>query len=448
VIYANEVSGWTLQELLAPSTVIFFSTTWTSIGCRNSKIASEKPLTDRIAIATRIPHNALNHFEPKDHSIAQRMSWAARRRTTRSEDMAYCLLGIFGVNMPLIYGEGASAFKRLQAEIISISDDHSIFAWDHTKANSTSFSGLLASDVSLFRDCHNILRTATRGHNRAYELTNKGLKISLNLVRMNPSPGTPTIYALLDCQRSSDLSTQLAILINEPWTHEDDIFNVSSSNPAINPSDNAEIYNIFRVGGLYTFSIDWLAYSPVFRRTLYVPEDTSQRSTTFRDGCFFLRDVPSNYGYRLAAIWPEQQFGSSDSVLDAFQSEQQRHLAVLLNSSRSPNVVLLLHVETSDSGETFKMEVLPADQLRETVSGSKFLGNPFTGKVAKRFAKGLPNHQSISYRFTTDDDTPVIYAHGQRSVRFDEKGVEHWMYVVSVRYFPDLNTHTNAHRSL
>ncbi|KAF5371284.1 hypothetical protein D9758_004169 [Tetrapyrgos nigripes] len=58
------------------------------------------------------------------------MSWAAFRETTRPEDQAYCLMGLFGVNMPPLYGEGfVKAFMRLQQEIIKVSDDRSIFAW-------------------------------------------------------------------------------------------------------------------------------------------------------------------------------------------------------------------------------------------------------------------------------------------------------------------------------
>ncbi|KAK2473493.1 hypothetical protein H9L39_15668 [Fusarium oxysporum f. sp. albedinis] len=62
-------------------------------------------------------------------SIAQRMSWAADRVTTRKEDGAYSLMGIFGINMPLLYGEGDKAFYRLQEEIMGVPDDHSLFAW-------------------------------------------------------------------------------------------------------------------------------------------------------------------------------------------------------------------------------------------------------------------------------------------------------------------------------
>ena len=56
-------------------------------------------------------------------SVAQRLSWAARRATKRREDIAYCLLGIFGVNMPMIYGEGNKAFRRLQEQIMKDIDD-------------------------------------------------------------------------------------------------------------------------------------------------------------------------------------------------------------------------------------------------------------------------------------------------------------------------------------
>jgi hypothetical protein len=56
------------------------------------------------------------------------MSWASKRETTRVEDTAYCLMGLFGVNMLPLYGEGRKAFMRLQLEILRMSDDESIFA--------------------------------------------------------------------------------------------------------------------------------------------------------------------------------------------------------------------------------------------------------------------------------------------------------------------------------
>ena len=117
--------GWTLQELIAPKDVLFFNQAWTMIGTRYS-------LGQEISSITGIEADTWDPWKWRISylSIARRMSWASRRVCTREEDMAYCLLGIFEINMPLLYGEGGSrAFRRLQLEILKTSDDESIFAW-------------------------------------------------------------------------------------------------------------------------------------------------------------------------------------------------------------------------------------------------------------------------------------------------------------------------------
>ncbi|KDR68887.1 hypothetical protein GALMADRAFT_39905, partial [Galerina marginata CBS 339.88] len=114
--------GWTLQELLAPLLVVFYSSDWVEIGTRSS-------LREEISKITRIPCEVLMSKPLSEISIAQRMSWAAMRQTTKIEDAAYSLLGIFDVNMPTLYGEGWKAFIRLQLEIIKNSEDESLFAW-------------------------------------------------------------------------------------------------------------------------------------------------------------------------------------------------------------------------------------------------------------------------------------------------------------------------------
>jgi hypothetical protein len=103
--------GWTLQELLAPLFARFYDQSWRYIGSKYS-------LKDMVSAATGIEQQYLLKGDIEFASVAKRMSWAAKRRTTRVEDMAYCLLGIFGVNMPLLYGEGTKAFTRLQEEIM------------------------------------------------------------------------------------------------------------------------------------------------------------------------------------------------------------------------------------------------------------------------------------------------------------------------------------------
>ena len=115
--------GWTLQELLAPSILLFLSKTWKAIASKQTSAAY-------IALVTNIDQDILTFERSLDEvSVACKMSWAASRRTTREEDEAYCLMGLFGVNIPIVYGEGCYAFIRLQEEIIKTVPDQSIFAW-------------------------------------------------------------------------------------------------------------------------------------------------------------------------------------------------------------------------------------------------------------------------------------------------------------------------------
>ncbi|KAI6143511.1 heterokaryon incompatibility protein-domain-containing protein, partial [Pisolithus thermaeus] len=117
------VRGWTLQELIAPREVKFFNKNWVPIGNRWQ-------LASTLVDITRIPSEVLTSgLAGKRLSVAQIMSWAAERKTTRVEDRAYSLMGLFGVNMPMVYGEGKKAFRRLQLEIIREYNDQSIFAW-------------------------------------------------------------------------------------------------------------------------------------------------------------------------------------------------------------------------------------------------------------------------------------------------------------------------------
>ena len=115
--------GWTLQELVAPSVVLFLSSEW-------KLLASKIDLASELTHITGIPGVVLTmHLPHEAVSVAQRMSWASQRQTTRPEDEAYCLMGLFGINMPTLYGEGRNAFRRLQEEIMKETVDTSLFAW-------------------------------------------------------------------------------------------------------------------------------------------------------------------------------------------------------------------------------------------------------------------------------------------------------------------------------
>jgi hypothetical protein len=118
--------GWTLQELIAPRKRLFLSEDWSPI--HFSTDGKEDSPDEVIATVTGISLGVLQHREKLSKlCVAERMSWASRRETTREEDIAYCLMGIFNVNMAIIYGEGSrKAFRRLQEEIMKNSFDYSI----------------------------------------------------------------------------------------------------------------------------------------------------------------------------------------------------------------------------------------------------------------------------------------------------------------------------------
>ncbi|KFA56184.1 hypothetical protein S40293_00210 [Stachybotrys chartarum IBT 40293] len=149
--------GWTLQELLAPRHAKFYNKHWTflsekfSLASELSKIAGVPEILLRHGHASHPPSwtghtqfrmsNSMCHgcgswtwdsFQGdglSQFSVAQRMSWAAKRTTTRKEDQAYCLFGVFNVNLPLLYGEGGKAFTRLQEEILRRCNDQSVLAY-------------------------------------------------------------------------------------------------------------------------------------------------------------------------------------------------------------------------------------------------------------------------------------------------------------------------------
>jgi hypothetical protein len=115
--------GWTLQELLAPRFLEFYASDWSEIG-------TNLTLTPAIIKITAINESVFRGKQSlASCTIAERLSWMANRKTTREEDMAYCLLGIFDVHMPLLYGEGKRAFARLQEEILRRTEDFSLLLW-------------------------------------------------------------------------------------------------------------------------------------------------------------------------------------------------------------------------------------------------------------------------------------------------------------------------------
>ncbi|KAF2254238.1 HET-domain-containing protein [Trematosphaeria pertusa] len=184
--------GWTLQELLAPGRVVFYAADWSPLGTRATLarhvsaatgIAMRYLAPERGEVADDRIHSwvrnryALVH----DASVAERMTWLARRETSRVEDMAYCALGIFGIHMPLVYGEGIRAFSRLQEEILKVSDDHSLFCWSWAVGERQG--SLLSPCPQGFREAARYVPLQAGTRPLPYTMTNVGLSIRLPLIR-------------------------------------------------------------------------------------------------------------------------------------------------------------------------------------------------------------------------------------------------------------------------
>ena len=188
--------GWTLQELLAPDAVHFYDRNFRYLGDRNR----DRKMLNLIQNVTAIPEGYLVGEPLRYASVAQRMSWAAERQTTRIEDTAYCLLGIFDVNMPLLYGEGEKAFLRLQREILSKTDDESIFAWTLQRPSDprvyhpgsveyySEWSRTFASSPAEFTSSGGVRVadwTSPLHRRPPYAMTNKGLEVFIQISNTN-----------------------------------------------------------------------------------------------------------------------------------------------------------------------------------------------------------------------------------------------------------------------
>ncbi|KAJ2989833.1 hypothetical protein NUW58_g3269 [Xylaria curta] len=187
--------GWTLQELLAPRDMVFYDCNWDIIGTKID-------LTSALSRVTGIYSSYIDTTLPfSSATVAERMSWASKRKTTREEDSAYCLLGIFGVNMPLLYGEkGHRAFVRLQEEILSKRYDPTIFGfslWDtqierlplsRLAAHIQTPTSLLASEASDFRIGHRLEINSRWPHlaENAPMVRNGTLHVTVPIVELTP----------------------------------------------------------------------------------------------------------------------------------------------------------------------------------------------------------------------------------------------------------------------
>jgi hypothetical protein len=183
--------GWTLQELIVPRSLELYDSSWNFRGSRD-QFASQLSTITRVDVAVLQNSNVMNSLP-----VARRMSWASNRQTTREEDIAYCLLGIFDVNMALLYGEGSKAFVRLQDEIATQSGNISLFGWTAQKSTNENpprsaetvrsdqyYRGVFALSPSEFATCGGFrFLPMHKRYNQVFSAAVRGFNIDALLVK-------------------------------------------------------------------------------------------------------------------------------------------------------------------------------------------------------------------------------------------------------------------------
>jgi hypothetical protein len=339
--------GWTLQELIAPVTVKFFDSNWQPLGTKADLVLliSAKTGIDQETLLdpTQLPSN----------SIARRMSWASNRNTTRLEDQAYSLLGLFDVSMPLLYGEGENAFLRLQEQIMKASDDQSLFAWglwphmlsedlkllsDTPSFRREDSGGILARTVRDFRDSALVIPIRTGKPSSPYMITNKGLQIEIRIVDSAMQMGHVNSFhtkrlriALLPCTIQGSHHQCLGIALGEA--------DVSDVVQRIQWTLRAEFSK--RVATM-VLPVDMMAGA--YLRTVYVQESRSASwSPRQHDESIVLRTQSiQNSGYDIFRVishgsyWDEKShvIRLPISEVASSKSKEKWHMAIVVFLSR------------------------------------------------------------------------------------------------------------------
>lgn len=175
--------GWTLQELIAPKNVEFYDRDWKFLG---TKVDLSRAISTVTGIGIDVLCDSSALFQIP---VAKKMSWAAGRQTSRLEDKAYSLLGIFDVNMPVLYGEGEKAFIRLQEQIAKETNDLTLFAWQAVDVDQGGrrhsapqrYRRILATSPAEFANSGDVVPTSDHRFSEEFGVTNKGLRINAEL---------------------------------------------------------------------------------------------------------------------------------------------------------------------------------------------------------------------------------------------------------------------------
>ncbi|OGM50129.1 hypothetical protein ABOM_001259 [Aspergillus bombycis] len=377
--------GWTLQELLAPKNLVFYNYRWTSLGSKR-----DLKMLRLIEKATGIPRFFLRGTkELIDASIAQRMSWASRRETKRREDIAYCLLGIFDIMMPMIYGEGDRAFIRLQEELIKKTRDDSIFAWGlgstepaSADSNDIISAGVFATSPADFINSGHIL-SGKRGIKSTAILVVDGGCVRSNLPLYTDSVGQ--LFGLLNC--GPGLNGSNRVVVGIPLSY-------SLSGEYIRPEGRCS----------QLLSVPNAATSA---RQIYIKTERQQKTTILSgSSTFFEIEDPSEAGLKLIEVEPQECWSEEESII-AISSNlsrdtvQQCWIRFRPEDEGSTDFLVLLEPEIPGSPVKAQCHIMTSSQttlLKDLIQYSSNIR-------PTAFGKNIARDNSRSIQVTLDQDT-------------------------------------------
>jgi hypothetical protein len=365
--------GWTLQELIAPRHLRFYTANWVWLEERSS-------CAKYITMWTGIPQAVLNGGDPRNYSIAQRMHWASSRQTTRTEDMAYCLLGLLDVYIPLLYGEGKRAFARLQEEVIRLSADQSIFAWSFDTNDIdpvSTVAGVLADSPTAFASCSDV--PVMLAENAPFTMTNLGLNIQV-LLQETKHPRGKHYTAILRSHRGIEDDRQQKLFLRHLYANQYVRVAQAGTAPASNFIETT--INIVHHNLSATIQEPGFAYGIVFKANNdlcasfpYVhifcgdtPREPRQLSHHQGDAKYvlapFLRPVPTG-----EIPWTSIVFSTSDS-----ESTSDGYPPSIGERSMKKSLSLILDfgVSARDNETTPLVAIFIQDQLYQTGAALSF----------------------------------------------------------------------------
>ncbi len=383
--------GWTLQELLAPLKLRFYNADWEFIGTKGD-------LCDLVEEVTEIPTEYLLGITELHHaSVAQRMSWAANRTTKRQEDMGYCLLGIFGVFIPMMYGEGDNAFRRLQREIANKIPDDSILAWgldDEQLAPMTTenpaFGAALAPSPSFFAGSGKIVVMDSLPH-ASFEMNGGRLRVPLQITKY----GNGQIFATLKCGPEGD-SLRVTIRVDPAPGESDGYFRLQCRSRLVVAHRRTPV-------------------TPIWLHLDAGHQPSSQSACWFQ----VRRSVPN---LELVDVHPESCWHKERALIEGNDDPTNDHLLPILarfrqTGQQTADFVAVLHVSSRAQPSCYLMIASNHTSLEE-IADNFDTWKPLTGesasndvinlKMALENVHGSPSRRRFVLRPVVVPDKPAV----------------------------------------